>query len=267
MKQCSLSSAILLLMAVAAHADPLADGFGVDSEQPLPGKVVSRHVTMKPNGAVIQPAPEPVVVGSCTTGAADCTNSCPTNCGRGSCLAQLKDWFCYHSSRPHECTLTPTGYQPPLYTYFPCKGLCGAWAPGPYCTTCAPIPVAPLPASAPPAPVPAPALDRKAPSSPYGGVSTSKQARHTAPARPPEPLLQGPLLPTSAAAATVVSAPNTTSKPVEPLLIQRASAKVEMPSFYTPSHWNEIRPDDSKAPTTNSAPIYVPQAPPSPYSR
>jgi hypothetical protein len=51
------------------------------------------------------------------------------------------------------------------------------------------------------------------------------------------------------------------------LPIQRTSAKVEMPSFYTPSHWNEIRPDDSKTQTTNSAPIYVPQAPASPYGR
>jgi hypothetical protein len=267
MKHCSLSSAILLLVTMAVHADPLADGFGVDSDQPPPGKVVSRHVTMKPNGTVIQPAPEPVVVGSCATGPADCTNSCPTDCARGSCLARLKDWLCYHSSRPHECTLTPTGYQPPLYTYFPCKGLCGAWAPGPYCTNCAPMPVAAPPANTPSPPVPAPTADKKAPSSPYGGVSTSKQERRAAPARPTAPLLQGPLLPASAAAETIVSAPSTTSKPVEPLPIQRTSAKVEMPSFYTPSHWNEIRPDDSKAPTTNSAPIYVPQAPPSPYGR
>jgi hypothetical protein len=263
MKHLWLSSAVLLLTGVAVHADPLADGFAVASEQPLPGKVVSRHVAMKPNGVDSQPAPEPVVVGSCATGAAGCTNSCPTECAHGSCLAHVKDWLCYHSSRPHECTLTPTGYQPPLYTYFPCKGLCGAWAPGPYCAACGATPVAPSPSSPPPAP--APAADKKMPTSPYGGVSASKELRHIPPTQSVGPLLQGPLLPTSAAAATVTT--ESISKAVSALPIQRVSANVEMPSFYTPSHWNEIRPDEPQPRTTNSAPVYVPQAPPSPYGR
>src|SRR5262245_16454414 len=110
------STAAVLLCAAGLRAEtPISNG--LPAGDPMPGAVIANS-----NGAKAVHSDHPAPQGG--AGCSTCSQSCRT--GHGVDWSKLKAWLCYNSHRPHECTCTPTGYQPPLYAYFPCKGH-GAW--------------------------------------------------------------------------------------------------------------------------------------------
>jgi hypothetical protein len=259
MRHFCFAAAAMWLCVATATADPMAQTFAADAKKEMPGSVVSKHIALRPNLADQQTTEAPIV-GSCPTATPPGTADCHRGHARGRGLI---DWLCYHSSRPGECTLTPTSYRPPLYTYFPCKGIGGACVvPTMHCAPpVAPAPTLPAPtAVSKNAPAPVAVAVSQMQASPYGGGAAMPSEPVTvSKPQPLPPRLQGPLLPGSAAAANVM--PAMAVLPPQQVTNSKQNTSLSNPgTFYSPSRWNEIKAPELRPQSTNPSPLNPPAA-------
>jgi hypothetical protein len=229
------TAAMLLCAAVVSAADPMAQSFAADAKKEMPGAIVSKHVSMRVNLPDGEAPPAPIV-GSMPMAVKPAPADCAADCRSGHGIGpRLRDWFCYQSSRPGECTLTPTSYRPPLYTYFPCKGI-GAMCVAPTIVSTA-APVTPIETLPPPK------------TTTYGGSAAPTKPVVVSKPQPLPQRLQGPLLPGSAAAANIIPAMSTMPASQD-ANTKRTTNATNPAAFYSPSKWNELQP-----PASTSKPI------------